>query len=97
MGINSTSSTQLKCGVGLSTDGGAGLGCHSGGLAILSCKSVEWGPWNLSWGCFVGSGRVCCHSGAGGGSPELGRAGDAAVINNDMAVVQCSSRCGLGV
>jgi hypothetical protein len=63
----------------------------------MSCKSVEWEPWNSSWGCFVGSGHACCCSGAAGGSPESGRAGDAAVIDDDMAVARHSLRCGLGV
>jgi hypothetical protein len=97
MGNDSASSAQSKRGVGLNTDGGVGVGCRSGGSAISSCKSAEREPWNSSWGCFVGSGRARCRSGAAGGSPESGRAGDAAVVDDDMAVVRRGSRCGLGV
>jgi hypothetical protein len=48
------------------------------------------GVWDVFQGCFTGSGCVCHHSGAAGGGPGLGRAGDLVVIieyiDSDMAV-----------
>jgi hypothetical protein len=41
MGNNLASSAQSKRGAGSSTDGGVGIGCHSGGLNNSSCRSDE--------------------------------------------------------
>ena len=52
-------------------------------------------------GCFAGSSHVHHCSGAAGGGPESGKAGDSAVvdrcINNDVAVEWGGSMCSRGV
>jgi hypothetical protein len=57
------------------------------------------GIWDTFRGCFAGSGRVRRRSGAAGGGPGSGRAGESAV-NDDVAVVcvvlGCSTGAGWG-
>ena len=64
----------------------AQLKCAGGGEMV--CFWVFWGKHgrcDRTWGCSEGSGRVCHHFRAVEGGPGWDRAGDAAVIDDDVA------------
>jgi hypothetical protein len=68
-------------------------GCDAGGSEMVRCWGFrgELGLWDAFRGRFAGSCCVRRRSGAAGGGPELGRAGDLVVVDehvdDDVAVV----------